>query len=91
MQAQELEKEPFELPVINPWRQPPTPPSREQVRFAIDLCRSELPYADRVATIRTFEVMGAADMSELIDHLKDLRAARLARLRRLRRAPRGRR
>jgi hypothetical protein len=79
------EKEAFEVPTINPWRRLPLPPTREQVRFAIDLCRSELPYAERVATIAGFGVLDGAAMSELIDHLMRLRAGRLARLRRARR------
>ena len=82
LDTQELEKDAFELPSINPWRHRP---SREQVRFAMDLCHSELPYAERVATIRTFDVLDSRDVSELIDHLKGLRGARLARLRRSRR------
>ena len=81
MDTQELERE-FELPTINPWRQRP---SRMQVRFAIDLCRSELPYEERVRTVNTFAVMDSRDMSELIDRLKDVRKRRLARLRRGRR------
>jgi hypothetical protein len=75
------EKDAFELPVINPWRHRP---SREQVRFAIDLCRSELPYAERVATVNSFAALDSRAMSELIDRLKDARHQRLARLRRTR-------
>jgi hypothetical protein len=82
MGTQVQEKEAFELPTVNPWRRPP---SREQVRFAMDLCRTELPYAERVATIRTFAVLDSGAMSELIDRLKDARSVRLARLRRKRR------
>jgi hypothetical protein len=85
MGTQVQEREAFQPPVINPWRRAP---SREQVRFAIDLCRSELPYAERVATIRTFEVLDSAEMHELIGRLKEVRARRLARLRRQRRARR---
>jgi hypothetical protein len=81
-QVQEMERDTFEPPVINSWRQRPT---REQVRFAIDLCRSELPYAERTATVATFTVMDSREMSELIDRLKGLRQARLRRLRRTRR------
>jgi len=76
------ERETFELPTVNPWRRRP---SREQVRFAMDLCRSELPYAERVATIRTFEVLDSTAISDLISRLTDVRAVRLARLRRARR------
>jgi len=82
MSAQELEKDAFELPTVNPWRRAP---SREQARFAMDLCRTELPYAERTATIATFDALDSRAMSELIDELKDLRAKRLARLRRARR------
>lgn len=85
MGAQVQEKEVFEPPTINPWRRPPVPPSREQVRFAMDLCRSELPYAERTATIRTFDTLDSAAMSELITGLLEVRAKRLARLRRSRR------
>jgi len=85
MGAQVQEKETFEPLTVNPWRRPPAPPSREQVRFAMDLCRTELPYAERVATIRTFSELDSAAMSGLIDWLKDVRAQRLARLRRSRR------
>lgn len=85
MGTQTQEKETFEPPTVNPWRRTPYPPSREQVRFAMDLCRTELPYAERTATIRTFSVLDGAAMSELIARLKDVRAKRLARLRRSRR------
>lgn len=90
MDAQTLEKDAFEPPVINPWRQKPTwrRPSREQVRFAIDLCRSELPYAERVATVATFDILDSQAVSELIDHLKNVRRERLRRLRRKRRTRR---
>lgn len=79
MRAQELEKESFELPTINSWRQTP---SREQVRFAMDLCRSEMPYAERTATIATFDSLDGRAMSDLIDQLIEVRRVRLARLRR---------
>lgn len=85
MNVQELEKDAFELPVINPWRLRPT---REQVRFATDLCRSELSYAERAAVVRTFTELDRTAMSELIDRLKDVRAKRLARLRGARRRAR---
>lgn len=71
-QAQELEKDVFEPPVISPWRQPP---SREQVRFAMDLCHSELPFPQR--TIDGFSTMSRYEMSGLIRSLKILRAQRL--------------
>lgn len=70
-----LEKEAF----INPWRTAPTGP---QVRYATTLCRSELPYAERLATIASFVTLDSVGMSELIDHLADVRAKRLKRLRR---------
>lgn len=85
MGTQVQETESFDLPTVNSWRRLPYPPTREQVRFAADLCRTELPYAERTATIRTFTVLDSAEMSELIARLKDVRAKRLARLRRPRR------
>lgn len=78
MYTQELEREVLAEPVINSWRKQP---SREAVRFAIDLCRSELPYAERAAVVTNLGAMSVGDVSELIDRLKGLRAARLARLR----------
>lgn len=79
MSAQVQDQEVFELPVINPWRQRP---SREQVRFAIDLCRTELdmpqPTIDRIGEMSGYEV------SRLIGSLKLMRAGRL------RKAPRDR-
>jgi len=87
MGTQVQEKDTYEPLTVNSWRRPPTPPTREQVRFAMDLCRTELPYAQRVDTIASFSVLDIGTMSELIDQLKGLRARRLARLRR-KRAPR---
>lgn len=72
----------LDRPVINPWRQTPT---RAQIRYATDLCRSELPYAERIATIATFPALDSREMSDLIDTLKDVRAKRMTRLRRTRR------
>lgn len=63
----------------------PRRPTREQVRFAMDLCRSELPYAERIDTINGFHTLNVQTMSTLIDRLKTLRAERMARLRRSRR------
>ena len=81
MGAQELEKEAFEPPMINPWRQAP---SREQVRYATDLCRSELRTPQ--PTIDTLPGLSRHEMTGLIDGLKEMRAKRL------RKAPRpGRR
>lgn len=88
MDTQVQEKDAFELPVIDPWRQARRPPSREQIRYATDLCRSELPYAERTRTVGDFPTMSALAMSELIDGLAQARAARLARLRRSRRRAR---
>ena len=84
MDAQE--KDVFELPTINPWRQEPT---REQVRFALDLCRSELPAPEYAATRDSLRELSRAEMSILITRLKDKRATRMHRSRRL--APRARR
>lgn len=77
-----LEKDTFAPPVINSWRRGP---SHAQIRYATDLCRSELPYAERVATIATFPVMDGQAISELIESLAELREQRMARLRRCRR------
>lgn len=85
MDAQVQEKDAYELPTINPYRRKP---SREQVRFAMDLCRTELPYAERIATLNTFSVLDSREMSGLIDGLKDARAKRLARLKGAKRRPR---
>jgi len=81
-----LEKDMLELPVIDPWRRTPT---REQIAYATDLCRSELPYADRVRTIASFAAMDSRAISDLIDTLADVRRTRMARLRRARRRGRG--
>lgn len=80
-----LEKDEFALPVINPWRHAP---SAAQIRYATDLCRSELPYAERQATIATFGLLDGREISALIDDLAAVRARRMARLRRSRRRPR---
>lgn len=74
-----LEKDAFETPQINSWRQAP---SRDQIHYATDLCRSELSYAERVRTIRTFPELDAKAMGELIDELAEVRRKRMNRLRR---------
>lgn len=74
-----LEKDEFAPPVINSWRRTP---SAEQTRYATDLCRSELPYAERVATIATFPELDSQAISELISELREVREKRMARLRR---------
>ncbi len=84
MDAQE--KDVFEPPVINPWRRRP---SREQVRFALALCRSELAAPEYAETRDGLRELSSAEMSSLITRLKDKRAARMHRSRRL--APRARR
>lgn len=71
-QAQELEQDAFELPVINPWRQRP---SREKVRFAMDLCHTEL--SDPKATLDRLAAMSDYEVSNLIKSLKLMRAQRL--------------
>jgi hypothetical protein len=71
-EAQALEKDVFEPPMINPWR---LPPSREQVRFAMDLCHTELSFPQR--TIDSFSTMSRYEMSTLIRSLKVMRAQRL--------------
>lgn len=77
-QMELLEREAFAPPVINPWRQAPTP---AQVEYATDLCRSELTLPER--TIDRFPTMSRAEMSALIRSLK------AQRLERLKRAPRN--
>jgi hypothetical protein len=78
-QMLDLEKDVFEPPVVSSWR---LPPSREQVRYATDLCRSELEFPQR--TIDRFATMSRYEMSNLIKSLKIMRAQRL------RKAPRDR-
>lgn len=85
MSTRELEKDTFEPPTVNGWRQKPTP---RQVQYATDLCRTELSYAERVATIESFGALDRPAMSGLIATLEDVRERRMARLRR---AGRGRR
>lgn len=80
-----LEKDTIERPVIDSWRRSP---SAEQVRYATDLCRSELPYAERVRTINTFPALDSQAISELIDELAEVRKRRMKRLRRLHRSRR---
>jgi hypothetical protein len=80
-----LEQDTTDRPVINSWRRGPSP---EQIRYAKDLCRSELPYAERQATIASLGALDGQAASELISMLAEVRARRLARLRRSRRRPR---
>ena len=79
MSTQQLERDTINRPVVNPWAYKPT---AAQTRYATDLCRSELAYAERVATIESFAGMDADEMSALIDRLVDVREARMKRLRR---------
>ncbi len=74
-----LETEEFVPPVIDSWRRSP---SAEQIRYATDLCRSELPYAERTATVATFPALDNQAISELISGLAEVRRRRMARLRR---------
>lgn len=85
MSTRELERDAVTRPSVNPWRREPTP---EQTRYATDLCKTELPYAERVATIASFPALDRPAMSELIDTLKDVRERRMARLKRARRGRR---
>jgi hypothetical protein len=82
-----LEKETFEPPVINSWRQV-LPPTAGQLAYATGLCRTELPYAERVHTLATFPALDSQEISALIDELAEVRAKRLKRLRRSRRGRR---
>lgn len=81
-----LEKD-TDIPVINSWRRQPT---HAQTVYATALCRSELPYAERVATIATFPALGPQGISDLIDALLEVRAKRMKRLRGLRSGRRAR-
>ena len=85
MSTRQLDRGTFEPPTVNPWRQKPT---AEQARYATDLCRSELPYAERVATIESFAALDRPAMSALIAALAEVRDQRMARLRRARRRSR---
>jgi hypothetical protein len=85
MSTQQLETDTFERPTVNPWRRQPSP---EQVRYATDLCRTELPYAERVATVASFAALDGVAMSDLIGQLIEVRERRMARLRRTRRRSR---
>lgn len=85
MSTRELERETVERPTVNPWALRPTP---EQTRYATDLCKSELPYAERMATIASFGALDRAAMSALIASLADVRERRMARLRKARRGRR---
>lgn len=81
MDARTLEKDDVvDRPVVNSWASTPT---REQARYATDLCRSELPYAERVRTLASLPMLDRAEVSELIDSLAAMRTRRYARLRRL--------
>lgn len=82
-----LEKDTVETPVINSWRRQP---SLAQTRYATALCRSELPYAERVRTIATFPALDSTAISELIDELVEVRERRMKRLRGLRSGRRAR-
>lgn len=79
MSTQTVERDTIERPTVNGWRQRPSP---GQVRYATDLCRSELSYADRMATIASFPALDSVEMSTLIDRLAAVRKARMKRLRR---------
>ena len=74
-----LEKDTFVPPVINSWR---INPSAGQIRRAELLCRSELSYAERVATIATLTSLDSREISALIDNLAEVREQRMKRLRR---------
>lgn len=74
-----LEKDTFVPPVINSWR---LTPSEGQIRRATHLCRSELPYAERVATVASLTVLDSREISVLIDKLAGVREQRMKRLRR---------
>lgn len=81
-----LEKD-TEIPVINSWRRQP---SQAQTVYATALCRSELPYAERMATIATLPALDPRGISDLIDELVAVRAKRMKRLKGLRSGRRAR-
>lgn len=85
MSTQVMDRDVIDRPTVNPWALKPTP---EQTRYAMDLCRSELPYAERVATIESFPALNRPAMSQLIATLVDVRERRMARLRKARRGRR---
>lgn len=82
MSTRELDKDVLDRPVVNSWR---AAPSARQLRYATDLCRTELPYAQRQAAIASFPALDAQAISALIDDLAAVRDRRMARLRGTRR------
>jgi len=79
MSTQQMERDVVDRPFVNGWRVAPTD---RQKRYAASLCRSELPYAERVRTIASLEALDYAAVSALIDELTAVREARMRRLRR---------
>jgi hypothetical protein len=79
MSTEQLERDVVDRPIVNSWRVAPT---EKQKTFAASLCRSELPYAERVRTIASLDVLDFAAVSALIDELTGVRERRMRRLRR---------
>jgi len=79
MVTQEMEREVVDRPFVNGWRVAPT---ERQKRYAASLCRSELPYAERVRTIESLDVLDFSAVSSLIGELEQVRERRMKRLRR---------
>lgn len=79
MSTQQMERDVIDQPFVNSWRVAPT---ERQKRYAASLCRTELPYGERVATIASLEALDFGAISDVIDRLERVRAARMKRLRR---------
>jgi len=80
MSTQELERDVIDRPHVNGWRIVPT---ERQKSYAASLCRTELPYAERVATIEALESLDCGAVSALIEELERVRSERMKRLRRV--------
>jgi hypothetical protein len=58
-------------------------PTERQKAYAASLCRSELPYAERLRAIASLECLDVTAVSALIDELAGVRERRMRRLRRI--------
>lgn len=79
MSTQQAERDVIDRPHVNSWRVVPTD---RQLRYAESLCRTELPYAERVVTVRSLETLDCSAVSALISRLELVHKQRMARLRR---------
>lgn len=80
MVTQQMERDVVDRPHVNGWRVAPT---ERQKAYAASLCRTELPYAERVRTIESLNVLDFSAISDLISELEDVREKRMRRLRRV--------